>query len=197
MGESEVLWAGTPILLPLPVTLPVPRGARGSDMGGMGLLDPLQAEGTGAGNAAMGWARWEQAPAKVNSATDIPRLHVLTDALVPGAWAKGVLSTPPKSSSSSHVCSCTCFSSGTVLGAARNLQHPLSSGAEAVAGPRLGLALLWARSQRLELGPWRCLGPSSPYCGDTVEHPHHLCREKLELLWELWQRRDSRVRLKC
>lgn len=94
MGESEVLWAGTPILLPLPVTLSVPRGARGSDMGGMGLLDPLQAEGTGAGNAAMGWARWEQAPAKVNSATDIPRLHVLTDALVPGAWAKGVLSTP-------------------------------------------------------------------------------------------------------
>lgn len=77
----------------------------------------------------------------------------------------------PKSSSSSHVCCCTCFSSGTVLGAARSLQHPLSSGAEAVLGPRLGLALLWALSQHLELGPWRCLGLGSSlwgYCGAST-----------------------------
>lgn len=89
MGEPEVLWGGTPILLPVPITLQCPACQRQCHWGEWGCWIPSRPWGLALGNAAVGRARREQAPAKVNSATDVPRLRVLTDAPVPGAWASG------------------------------------------------------------------------------------------------------------
>lgn len=95
MGKPEVLWGGTPILLLVPVTSQSPGVPGPVTWGEWGCWIPSSLWGLALGNATVGWARWGQAPAKVNSATDIPRLHVLTDAPVPGTWANEVLFTPP------------------------------------------------------------------------------------------------------
>lgn len=117
------------------------------------------------GEAAVDWARRERelhTPAKVNTDIAVPRLPVPTGTLVTG----GVLPIPPILLSS-RVCSCTCFTFSTLLGAARSLQHPLSPRAGAMAdfGTILGTENLGM------LGAW-----FTPLW--RLEHPHHCWRGK-------------------
>lgn len=120
--------------------------------GGCGVLAPLQAARAGAGRSRR---RQSEAGAARRSQSQLS--HCRSQALcadgcpsAPGLcnWS----ATHPPDPPLPHTCSCTVFSSGTVLGAARSLQHPLSPGVGAAVEPRPGLALFWAPSQHVELG---------------------------------------------